>query len=214
MNKGHIYFKTDVSKSIKRLDMRFFDFSPHAVPLHMNLNNFYSGVVNDFFTPFSRDINTELMLSSMNLTGVPVKNKDIENLAGYPETIDEVQRFMLERTANHGTIIVKIFNLKENHGLVNAGLFNSEETFDKQRPINGGRVRVSNNTATIVFYNVPLRATYAIGFYHDENSNGKLDTNRLGMPKEPYGFSGKGRKWDSAKFLFDQKNIIITIKPR
>jgi uncharacterized protein (DUF2141 family) len=32
--------------------------------------------------------------------------------------------------------------------------------------------------------------TYAIAVIHDENSHGKLDTNRLGVPTEGYGFSG------------------------
>lgn len=31
--------------------------------------------------------------------------------------------------------------------------------------------------------------TYAIKVFHDVNDNGKLDTNWLGIPTEPYGFS-------------------------
>ena len=36
---------------------------------------------------------------------------------------------------------------------------------------------------------------YAFSFFHDLNNNKKLDTNFLGIPKEPYGFSNnkKGR---------------------
>lgn len=30
---------------------------------------------------------------------------------------------------------------------------------------------------------------YAIAIFQDENENGKLDTNIVGMPKEPFGFS-------------------------
>ena len=42
--------------------------------------------------------------------------------------------------------------------------------------------------------------------YHDRNANGKLDTNWLGIPKEPYGFSNGARgilvwpDWDEVKF--------------
>jgi uncharacterized protein (DUF2141 family) len=36
--------------------------------------------------------------------------------------------------------------------------------------------------------NVPA-GTWAVLAYHDENSNKKLDTNFVGMPKEGYGFS-------------------------
>jgi uncharacterized protein (DUF2141 family) len=34
---------------------------------------------------------------------------------------------------------------------------------------------------------------YAIILFHDENGNGKLDTNALGVPSEPYGFSNNVR---------------------
>lgn len=35
--------------------------------------------------------------------------------------------------------------------------------------------------------------TWAVVAYQDENSNGELDTNFLGIPKEPYGFSRDAR---------------------
>jgi uncharacterized protein (DUF2141 family) len=34
---------------------------------------------------------------------------------------------------------------------------------------------------------------YAIILFHDENGNGKLDKNALGVPTEPYGFSNNVR---------------------
>jgi uncharacterized protein (DUF2141 family) len=34
---------------------------------------------------------------------------------------------------------------------------------------------------------------YAIRYFHDENSNGKLDTNTFGIPKEGYGFSNNAK---------------------
>ena len=47
---------------------------------------------------------------------------------------------------------------------------------------------------------------YAIALYHDRNGNGTLDSNLLGIPTEPYGFSGNARNlmgpatWEQAKF--------------
>jgi uncharacterized protein (DUF2141 family) len=35
--------------------------------------------------------------------------------------------------------------------------------------------------------------SYALAAYHDRNNNGKLDSNRLGMPLEPYAFSNNAR---------------------
>jgi len=214
ITKGQVFYKTDVSQSIKIIDMGNFDFSTIAVPLYVNMNSFFSSNIYVNFTPFNSDVNVELMVNSSRLTGVPIKKSDMEMIARYPETAEEVKKIMAQREANHGTIIIKIEKLKANNGLLNVGIFNSEDSFNKQKPFNGGRVRVSNNSATIVLYNVPIKQYYAIGFFHDENFNEKMDRNKLGLPREPYGFSGKGRKFETAKFLFDKQNMVVTIKPR
>ncbi|MCB0636110.1 MAG: DUF2141 domain-containing protein [Lewinella sp.] len=42
---------------------------------------------------------------------------------------------------------------------------------------------------------------YAVAAFHDLNGNGKLDTNLLGIPQEPYAFSnGAAAKWRSPSF--------------
>ena len=41
---------------------------------------------------------------------------------------------------------------------------------------------------TVAFDNLPP-GTYAVGAYHDENGNGDLDTNLLGLPIEGYALS-------------------------
>ncbi len=64
----------------------------------------------------------------------------------------------------------------------NAASFDSENDCTvKQAPATGAVVRV-------VFSNVP-NSTCAIKVFHDVNDNGKLDTNWIGIPTEPYGFS-------------------------
>jgi uncharacterized protein (DUF2141 family) len=60
---------------------------------------------------------------------------------------------------------------------------------------------------------------YAVSVYHDENSNGKLDTNFLGIPREGVGASNNARghmgspKFDAAAFPFagGRLNLTITI---
>ena len=39
---------------------------------------------------------------------------------------------------------------------------------------------------------------YAVAVFHDENKNGKLDKNYLGIPTEVYGFSNNARRTFSA----------------
>ncbi|GAB5523566.1 MAG: hypothetical protein Roseis2KO_14380 [Roseivirga sp.] len=60
---------------------------------------------------------------------------------------------------------------------------------------------------------------YVITIYHDANSNGKLDTNILGIPKERYGFSNNpGSRFGPPGFkkcLFEIKSdTVINIRLR
>ncbi len=48
---------------------------------------------------------------------------------------------------------------------------------------------VSGTIQRIVFEDV-APGTYAIAAFQDENGNGRLDRTGLGLPTEPYGFSG------------------------
>jgi uncharacterized protein (DUF2141 family) len=58
---------------------------------------------------------------------------------------------------------------------------------------------------------------YALVIAHDENMNGKLDTNWLGVPTEGYGFSNDVKVWlsapsfSAASFPFDGENLDLTI---
>lgn len=41
---------------------------------------------------------------------------------------------------------------------------------------------------------VAVPSEYAILVYHDVNGNGEIDFGRIGVPKEPYGFSNNARR--------------------
>ena len=49
-------------------------------------------------------------------------------------------------------------------------------------------IKVRQTQARCDFADIPP-GRYALAVIHDENMNGKLDTNRLGIPTEGYGFS-------------------------
>ena len=67
-----------------------------------------------------------------------------------------------------------------------------------------------------VVKNVP-DGTYAVSFVHDKNSNGKMDKNFMGIPKEDYGCSNNAKgfmgppKWEDAKFELKGADKSITI---
>lgn len=75
----------------------------------------------------------------------------------------------------------------------------------------------SLNNPKAIFQKVP-EGTYAITIFHDENSNGELDSNFIGIPKEGYGFSNNATgtfgppSFEDASFQVSKENKEIKIK--
>jgi uncharacterized protein (DUF2141 family) len=93
------------------------------------------------------------------------------------------------RPAGH-TLTVEAHNLDSDSGYVLLILFKGEEGFpsDAERAHAYTGELVKGKKATLQFRDLPS-GEYAIAALHDENSNGKMDTNMLGIPKEAYGAS-------------------------
>ena len=91
--------------------------------------------------------------------------------------------------AQTGTISVEISGINDPKGLMSIGLYSNEKGFpDNGKEFKGKVVEVTGQTVAHTFKDVPL-GTYAIAIFHDTNSNGILDKNFLGIPKEGYAFS-------------------------
>jgi uncharacterized protein (DUF2141 family) len=59
-------------------------------------------------------------------------------------------------------------------------------------PITSADVPAVAGETIVTLQDIPV-GTYALEVYQDINSNGKMDSNFLGLPKEPYGFSRDAR---------------------
>ncbi|MCV6629032.1 MAG: DUF2141 domain-containing protein [Flavobacteriaceae bacterium] len=111
---------------------------------------------------------------------------------------------LLAQETSTAKVRVEISNFKTDTGTVMVGLYASETNF-LNKGFKQQMVKVENGQAIVVFENLP-EGTYAIGVYHDENENGKLDTNFMGIPKERTGTSNNASsvwgppKWKDAKF--------------
>jgi uncharacterized protein (DUF2141 family) len=94
-------------------------------------------------------------------------------------------------SAQNAKLTVSVSGLKNNTGTVKVGLYNSEGTFLKTiyKSLSS---EIKNNTATVTFENLPA-GEYAISAYHDENNNGKLDKNMMGIPSEDYAASNNAK---------------------
>jgi len=106
-------------------------------------------------------------------------------------------------------ITVPVIGLRNDQGQVACTLYASADGFpaNPQKAVARQIVTISSRTAACFFDNVHP-GSYAITAMHDENGNGKLDKNFLGMPTEGYGASrdARGRmgppKWEDAVFQF------------
>lgn len=122
-----------------------------------------------------------------------------------------------------GVIILEMANFKNDNGKVRVSLFQSKEGFpeDFKKAYTFVTQSIENNKAEVIFEDIPY-GEYAIGFLHDENLDGELNTNWLGMPKEGIAASNnaKGRfgppSFNDSKFLFNSdslKQVIEIINP-
>lgn len=89
--------------------------------------------------------------------------------------------------ANAADMTIDVAGLKNANGKVMVAVFDSADHFLKQ-PLRTGTVDAHAGTVHMLLTGLPP-GDYAISLFHDQNGNGKLDKNLIGMPIEPYGFS-------------------------
>ena len=83
--------------------------------------------------------------------------------------------------------------------MIKVGVFDDEQRF-LESAVFWGDIKVSSQSASYTFHGLS-KGHYAVSVYHDENSNGELDANFIGIPSEPYAFSQKPKsKWRLPKF--------------
>jgi uncharacterized protein (DUF2141 family) len=111
-------------------------------------------------------------------------------------------------TALAAELDLRVTGLRGDAGKVFFGVFNAADGFlDDERRFARAVVPVVDGTARVALTLPPGR--YAITAFHDANDNGALDTNFLGIPTEPYGFSRGVRPMLSAP-SFESAAIELT----
>lgn len=104
-------------------------------------------------------------------------------------------------------LTVNITGLRSDKGKLYLSLYNSAKGYPKDATVayRLAFTEIHNGKATVTLTGLPS-GTYAIACYHDENDNGKLDTNFMGIPKEGTGASNNAKssmgppKFRDAKF--------------
>jgi uncharacterized protein (DUF2141 family) len=105
---------------------------------------------------------------------------------------------------------IEISEIRNDKGNIMLQIFDDHGNVIKQ-----GQKPVKDNLCLFTFANLSP-GKYAVRYYHDENQNGKMETNILGKPTEGYGFSnnvvGKFGPPPFKKWLFEligDKKIVL-----
>ena len=111
---------------------------------------------------------------------------------------------------------VEVVGIAEAKGDVLVSLFNQEDGW-LRKGVGSSKVAAEMGTVKVTFKDLP-EGDYAVSVIHDLNSNRKLDTNPIGMPIEPYGFSNDASgnfgppTFEQAKFKLGPGNKSIAVK--
>jgi uncharacterized protein (DUF2141 family) len=104
-------------------------------------------------------------------------------------TLGALMLFLTAGAAKAADLTIHVQHLRAPGSKLYVALFDHAEGFpDTTKAVAGQYLQVHGESAVVVFAGLKP-GTYAVSTYEDENGNGKLDTNLLGMPLELYGFS-------------------------
>jgi uncharacterized protein (DUF2141 family) len=120
--------------------------------------------------------------------------------------------------AHAAELSIEIKGVTSETGSVLVALYDKADMWMKTA-IKYAKVSAKKEGVSVVLKDLP-EGEYAASIYHDENDNGKFDTNALGMPIEPYAFSNDASgnfgppSYEQAKFKVDavKKSIVINFK--
>ncbi len=119
------------------------------------------------------------------------------------------------------TVEVRISNLINNRGTVNIGIFKDQGSFDKEKPFEQkvfSKQSVKNGNLTVKFH-LPV-GTYGLALLDDEDNDGQMRYNFLGIPREGFGFSNYESsgmtkpKFSDFSFRVSKGNNIVNVKIR
>ena len=108
---------------------------------------------------------------------------------------------------------LKIRGIQDSRGVVRIAIYKKKADFmEIEKAWYTKNVKITRKGIVRVQVPGADSGEYAISCYHDIDSNEKLNTNLLGVPTEPYGFSNKARpkfrapNWEEAKVKFSAGN--------
>ena len=116
-----------------------------------------------------------------------------------------------------GTLEITLDNVTSNDGRIMVEVLQGEAEFKGDAPATMSITqRASTGTMRFQANGLPP-GEYAVRIMHDKNNNGELDSNLVGMPREPWAMSNNAKgnfgppKWADVKFPVDNGTSQQTI---
>jgi len=126
----------------------------------------------------------------------------------------------IKKTSVPILISVTIKDIKTPNGQILMGIYKDDVSFEKDLPykkVQAFKTKISNGTLMVEVKLEPGK--YGISLMDDENFNGKMDYNFIGIPKEGFGFSNyyhsglSKPKLNSFAFdVIENKNTKVEVK--
>lgn len=128
----------------------------------------------------------------------------LANVTGSLHAQDTNPNAPAQPTTRLESVRVQIHGVRNTNGDIACAIFNAAEGYPEESTKAYKFIRMASpgNSAICQFHDIPP-GTYAVAVFHDENANGKLDKNFLGIPREGYGASNNVRPKMSAPAFKD-----------
>ncbi|TMM58676.1 DUF2141 domain-containing protein [Maribacter algarum] len=90
---------------------------------------------------------------------------------------------------SQNTLTILVEDVQSSDGFIAVGVYTNKDTFLKnEKAFAGIFTKAEEGVTRIDLPDLP-NGEYAVCIFHDENGNKEMDTNFIGIPKEPLGFS-------------------------
>lgn len=123
----------------------------------------------------------------------------------------------LVQPAISATLEVEVGGIEAQQGELRIALYDSKEAWEGKAARRAGQVGKPDGSPALRFTFADLPpGEYAVRVMHDENGNGRMDSNLFGIPKEGHGASNNPRvmrapHFEEAAFMLGEADLSIRI---
>ena len=114
-------------------------------------------------------------------------------------------------------LTLQIEGIEQSAGYMMVAVYDEADHFLSKNMFDGSKSKVNHMGSMKIALELPF-GDYGISVFHDIDADGELDTNLIGIPKEPTGFSNnaKGKfgppKYEQVKFSFTESDQKLSIR--